>query len=134
MRLLLISSSNVHGYGYLDHPEPEIKRLLGDRKRIAFIPFAMHDHVAYTAKMRERLRAMGFDVVERIEDGEAIFVGGGNTFRLLKTLYERNMIDTVRQRVRSEIPYVGSSAGTVITAPTLKTTNDMPIVWPPTCE
>src|SRR5213592_4206217 len=81
MRLLLISSSVVHNFGYLDHPEPEIRRLLAGLERVAFIPFAAHDHAAYTAKVRERFGRMGFDVVERIEDGEAIFVGGGNTFR-----------------------------------------------------
>ena len=54
MRLLLISSSNVHGYGYLDHPEPEIRRLLDGRKRVAFVPFAAHDHAAYTETVRER--------------------------------------------------------------------------------
>lgn len=131
MKLLLISSSNVHGYGYLDHPEPEIKRILAGRKRVTFIPYAIHDRAAYTSKARERLGAMGFDVVERLEDGEAIFVGGGNTFRLLKTLYEKNLLDPIRARVRSGIPYIGSSAGTNIAAPTIKTTNDMPIVEVP---
>lgn len=134
MRLLLISSSNVHGYGYLDHADPEIKRILAGRKRVAFLPFAGFDRAAYFAKVRDRLAAMGFDAVERLQDGEAIFVGGGNTFRLLKTLYERKMLDAIRERVRSGLPYIGSSAGTVIAAPTMKTTNDMPIVQPPAFE
>lgn len=134
MRLLLISSSNVHGYGYLDHPEPQIRRILDGRKRVTFLPFAAHDHLAYLAKIRERLGRMGFDVVERIEGGEAIFAGGGNTFRLLKTLYDRGLIDAIRDRVRNGLPYIGSSAGTNITAPTIKTTNDMPIVQPPSFE
>ena len=131
MRLLLISSSNVHGYGYLDHPEPQIRRVLEGRKRVTFIPFALQDRAAYFAKVRDRLGAMGFEAVERIEDGEAVFVGGGNTFRLLKTLYEKKLLDVIRERVRSGLPYIGSSAGTNIAAPTIRTTNDMPIVEVP---
>lgn len=131
MHLLLISSSNVHGYGYLDHAEPEIRRILAGCKRVTFIPFAAHDHAAYTARVRVRFAAMGVDIVERLEDGDAIFVGGGNTFRLLKTLYDRNLIGPIRERVRGGVPYIGSSAGTTIAAPTIKTTNDMPIVEVP---
>ncbi len=134
MRLLLISSSNVHGYGYLDHAEPEIKRILDGRKRVTFIPFALKDRAAYVSKVRERLASMGFDVVESLDAGDAIFIGGGNTFRLLKTLYDLNWMDTIRERVRDGIPYIGSSAGTNITAPTIKTTNDMPIVQPPSFD
>lgn len=136
MQLLLISSSNVHGYGYLDHPEPEMRRMLGARKRVAFIPFAAHDHEAYTAKVRERLGRMGYDVVQvrearDLDNAEAIFTGGGNTFRLLKTLYDRDLLDPIRQRVRGGIAYLGSSAGSNIAGPTIRTTNDMPIVEPP---
>jgi dipeptidase E len=134
MQLLLISSSNVHGYGYLDHAESEIRKILAGRSRVTFIPYALKDRTGYVARVRERLALMGFEVVERIDDGEAIFIGGGNTFRLLKTLYEENLIAVIRGRVRSGVPYIGSSAGTNITAPTIKTTNDMPIVQPPSFE
>jgi dipeptidase E len=134
MQLLLISSSAVHGYGYLDHSEPEIKRILGSRKRVAFVPYALKDRVAYTAKVRDRLALMGYDVVEKIGDGDAIFVGGGNTFRLLNALYEEKLVEVIRERVRGGMPYIGSSAGTNITAPTIKTTNDMPIIQPPTFD
>lgn len=139
MKLLLISSSVVHGFGYLDHAEAEIRRLLAGRRRVAFVPFALHDRDAYTAKVRERFALMDFDVVQvrnaaDIESAEAIFVGGGNTFRLLKTLYELELLGVIRDRVRAGMPYMGSSAGTVIAAPTMKTTNDMPIVYPPTFE
>jgi len=133
MRLLLISSSNVHGYGYLDHPEPSMRAFLGDARRVAFVPFAAHDHDAYTAKVRERLARMELEVIsiDDLDRAEAIFVGGGNTFRLLKTLYDRDLLATIRARVRAGLPYLGSSAGTVIAAPTMQTTNDMPIVEPP---
>ena len=136
MRLLLISSSNVYGYGYLDHAEPFLRDFLGERRRIAFVPFAAHDHGAYVAKVRERLARMEIEVngPESIGDADAIFVGGGNTFRLLKTLYERNLLDVIRDHVRNGIPYVGSSAGSAIAAPTIMTTNDMPIVRPPSFD
>ena len=132
MRLLLISSSNVHGYGYLDHAEPTLRAFLDGVRKIAFVPFAGHDHAAYIAKARERLGRMGVEVggPETIDTAEAIFAGGGNTFRLLKTLYDRRLLDTIRGRVRSGVPYIGSSAGSVIAAPTIRTTNDMPIVEP----
>ncbi len=130
MKLLLISSSLVHGYGYLDHPEPTIKRFLQGKRTVAFAPFAAFDHDAYTTKVRNRFKPMGFDIVpiEQLDRAEAIFVGGGNTFRLLKKLYDRKLLDVIRQRARGGLPYIGSSAGSVITAPTIRTTNDMPIV------
>lgn len=138
MRLLLISSSNVYGYGYLDHPEPEIKSFLAGKKSVAFVPFALKDRDAYTEKVRERLQRMGFKVspvkTARDLDADAIFVGGGNTWRLLKTLQEMNMLDEIRRRVRAGTPYVGSSAGSNIAAPTIKTTNDMPILEPKSFE
>jgi len=137
MRLLLISSSNVHGYaGYLDQPEPFIRRHLGDLQRVAFIPFAAHDYDAYTATVRERLGKMGYDVLpfNQLRHAEAVFVGGGNTFRLLKTLYERALLAPLRERVREGLPYVGSSAGSVLSCPAIYTTNDMPIVHPPSFE
>jgi len=140
MRLLLISSSNVHGYGYLDHAEPDIRAFLGEKRRVVFAPFALRDRDAYTAKVRDRLAKMDIDVTqlrgaEDLEGADAIFVGGGNTFRLLKTLYELELIDPIRDRVRSgALDYLGSSAGTNIAAPTIRTTNDMPIVEPPSFD
>ncbi len=140
MRLLLISSTIVHGYGYLEHDQSHIRRLLGDRKRVAAIPFAQGDRDGATARIADAFGSMGYEAVQvreagDIESADAIFTSGGNTFRLLKTLYDRNLLDVIRQRVRNEqIPYIGTSAGTNITAPTIKTTNDMPIVYPPSFE
>jgi dipeptidase E len=138
MRLLLISSSNVHGFGFLDHAEPEIRAV--GAKRVAFAPFALADRDGYTDRMRERLGRMDIEVTQlksaRDLDGvDALFVGGGNTFRLLKTMYELSLLDPIRVRVRSgALQYIGSSAGTVIACPTIRTTNDMPIVQPPSFD
>jgi dipeptidase E len=139
MKALLISSSNVHGYGYLDHPEPEMKKILEGRSRVAFVPFALKDRDGYTAKVAERLGRMGFDVHQvrskaDLANAEAIFVGGGNTFRLLKTLYELDLLDPIRDAVRGGLPYLGSSAGSNVAGPTIRTTNDMPIVEPPSFD
>ena len=139
-RILLISNSTLFGSGYLDHAESEIRDFLGDIKHVLFVPFAINDRDAYATSARERFARMGYDVssvhsasdpVQAIRDTEAIFVGGGNTFRLLKTLYDLNLLDPIRRRVEQGLPYIGSSAGSNIAGPTIKTTNDMPIVQPP---
>jgi len=138
MRLLLISSSNVYGYGFLDHAEAEIRAI--GAKKIAFAPFALADHESYTGRVRDRFAKMDIEVAQlksaRDLDGvDALFVGGGNTFRLLKTMYDLSLLDPIRLRVRSgALAYIGSSAGTNIAAPTIRTTNDMPIVEPPSFD
>lgn len=140
MRLLLISASNVHGYGFLDHPEPEIRRTLEGCRTVAFVPFAAQDVDAYTDQVRERFARMDFAVVQvrgprDLDRADAIFVGGGNTFRLLKSVYEHDLIEPLRRRVRDDgIPYIGSSAGTNLATPSIRTTNDMPILYPPTFD
>jgi len=134
VRLLLNSSSNVHGYGYLDHVEPELRRFLHGARTVAFVPFAAFDHLAYTAKVRARLALMELEVLEfdQLDRADTVFVGGGNTFRLLKKLYQLNYFDRIRERVRAGTPYIGSSAGSMVACPTIRTTNDMPIVECPT--
>jgi dipeptidase E len=134
MRLLLISSTIVHGYGYLDYDEQHVRRLLGDRKRVAFIPYAQFNVDAVTETVRERFGRMGYQITRELDGAEAIFTSGGNTFRLLKALYDRALIEPIRTMVRGGTPYIGTSAGTNITAPTIKTTNDMPIVYPPSFD
>ncbi len=142
-RVLLISNSTLFGGGYLDHAEGEIRDFLRDIKRVLFVPFALYDRDAYASTARERFQKMGYDLssvhsandpVQAITDTEAIFVGGGNSFRLLKTLYDLNLLDPIRQRVVQGVPYIGSSAGSNIAGPTIKTTNDMPIVQPPSFD
>jgi dipeptidase E len=138
-RLLLISNSTLHGSGYLDHAEAELREALGSIKRLLFVPYALHDRDAYAAQARKRFEAMGYalDSVHESEDkknavdsADAIFIGGGNTFRLLHSLYQFDLLLPIRRRVEEGMLYIGSSAGAVVAAPTIKTTNDMPIVEP----
>jgi len=139
MRLLLLSNSTEHGQGYLDHAMPAIRELLAPVRRLVFVPFALRDREAYSARVRARFESEGIEVQglepesseARVLDGaEAVFVGGGNTFRLLDTLQRTGLLDGLRRRARAGAPYLGASAGTNIAAPTIKTTNDMPIVQP----
>jgi dipeptidase E len=138
--VLLLSNSIQYGKGYLDHAEAEIRSFFGNVRRVLFVPYAMFDHEAYANKTRNRLAAMGYDAQSAhaaldarraVEHAEGVFIGGGNTFRLLKTLYDEDLLETIRRRVEEGMPYLGSSAGSVVACPTLKTTNDMPIVQPP---
>src|SRR5918999_526588 len=138
-RLLLISNSINHGQGYLDHVISEIDAFLGPIRRLVFVPFALKDREAYGAKAADRLKAIGVEVrtltadeagTRLAREAEAVFTGGGNTFRLLKTLQESGLLSILRERTLAGIPYIGSSAGTNIAAPTIRTTNDMPIVQP----
>ena len=142
-RLLLISNSTHYGSGYLDHAEVEIRNLLGAVGRVLFVPFALYDCDAYGAMARKRFEAMGYglksiheaaDARQAVDETEAIFVGGGNTFRLLKALYDFNLLTPIRRRVEEGMPYIGSSAGSIVAGPTLKTTKDMPIVQPPSFD
>lgn len=139
MQLLLISSSVVHGYGYLDHAESEIQRFLAGCRNVALVPFAQHDHYGQTARVRERLGSMGFGVTQvrerrDVEGAEAIFITGGNTFRLLEALYARDLVDAIRTEVKNGARYMGSSAGTNVATVSIRTTNDMPIVYPRTFD
>ena len=138
-RILLISNSTVYGRGYLDHVEQQIKSFLGNTTKILFFPFALHDRDTYAAKAKARLAVMGYsveavhavsDAREAIEQTDAIFIGGGNTFRLLKALQDLDLLEPIRRRVSGGAPYIGSSAGSNVAGPTIKTTKDMPIVQP----
>lgn len=139
-RLLLLSTSKLYGSEYLDHAEAEIRDFLGTIGSVLFVPFAIANRDGYAAKTRERFAAMGYgldslhqasDKRQAVIDAEAIFIGGGNTFRLLKSLYEFELLSLIQARVENGTPYIGSSAGSNVAAPTIRTTNDMPIVEPP---
>lgn len=139
-RILLISNSTLYGSGYLDHAESEIRDFLGDLKRVLFVPFALFDRDAYARQARDRFAAMGYelssihtatDMKQAIAETEAVFIGGGNTFRLIKALYDNDVLIPIRERVLAGMPYIGSSAGSNVAGVTMKTTKDMPIVQPP---
>ena len=139
-RLLLISNSTLHGSGYLDHAESEIRNFLGERKHVLFVPFALFDRDKYAATAQARFQRMGYELtsihaaanpLQAVKEMGAMFIGGGNTFRLLNALYEFDLLDVIRERVAAGMPYIGSSAGSNLACPTIKTTNDMPIVQPP---
>src|SRR5437763_16293014 len=100
-RVLLISNSTLHGSGYLDHAEREIRDFLGAVKRVLFVPFALYDRDAYAALAQARFKAMGYDLAsihqapdarQAAHEAEAIFIGGGNTFRLLKAHYDFHLL------------------------------------------
>jgi len=135
----LISNSTVHGRSYLDHVEQEIKTFLGPAETVLFFPFALYDRDDYASKAKARFVAIGYSLEsahatnnpkKAIEQTDAIFIGGGNTFRLLKALQDLELLEPIRRKVKSGAPYIGSSAGSNVAGPTIKTTKDMPIVQP----
>jgi dipeptidase E len=146
IRALLISNSTMHGGGYLAHCAEQIRSFLGKPTATAgkattvlFVPFALHDHDGYAAKARDAFAALGYplqsvhaaaDPMAALRDAGAVFIGGGNTFRLLKALQDRGLLAAIRARAFGGMPYIGSSAGTNVATPTIRTTNDMPIVEP----
>jgi dipeptidase E len=142
MRLLLISNSTNPGEPYLDYPKYTISEFLGNRHvKALFIPYAAvtFSYDDYEKKVQERFREVGHDVisihhyndpVKAVNNSSAIVVGGGNTWKLLKLLRENRLIGAVRKKVISGIPYIGWSAGSNVACPTIRTTNDMPILQP----
>jgi dipeptidase E len=139
LRLMLLSNSTNFGGGYLDHAMDEIRAFLDGAGELLFVPFALKDREGYAARAAARflregiaVRALTDDEAGRraLEAAPAVFVGGGNTFRLLKTLQDSALLEPLAARARAGLPYLGASAGTNIAAPTIRTTNDMPIVQP----
>lgn len=142
MKLLLISNSTMAGEQYLDYPKYEIKKVLGEKPVTAiFIPYAAvtFSYDEYCDKVEERFAEVGHhimgihtqnDPVKAIEEADAIVVGGGNTWQLVRKLHEKKLMNPLREKVYEGIPYIGWSAGSNVACPTLRTTNDMPIVDP----
>jgi dipeptidase E len=142
MRLLLISNSTNPGEDYLDYPKYNIRKFLGEKPMNAiFIPYAAvtFSFEEYEKKVNDRFAEIGHHVtsihrfinpVEAIENSDAIVVGGGNTWQLVKMLQEKRLLKVIRKKVKQGTPYIGWSAGSNIACPSLKTTNDMPIVEP----
>jgi dipeptidase E len=142
-KIIMASTSTVHGSGYLAYILDELKIFFKDIKTILFIPYARPggiSHDAYTENVQEAFNKINKTVtgihtfenpVLAIEKAEAIFVGGGNTFVLLNQLYKQKLINPLKDAVSNGTPYLGTSAGSNICGLTIKNTNDMPIVYPP---
>ncbi|HDJ33512.1 MAG TPA: dipeptidase PepE [Bacteroidetes bacterium] len=142
MKLLLISNSTNAGEPYLHHPKKKIREFLGDKPvKALFIPYAAvtFSFDAYEEKVRERFREIGHDIesihryrdpVQAVKSATAIVIGGGNTWQLIKMMQDQGLLDPIRSRVLEGIPYIGWSAGSNVACPTIKTTNDMPIIQP----
>ena len=142
MRLLLISNSTNAGEAYLDYPKFNIRDFLGNKPiKCLFIPYAgvTVKWDDYEAKVKSRFNEIGHDIVsihhfadpiKAVEEADAIVVGGGNTWNLLRHIHLNKLIEPVRKKVMSGTPYIGWSAGSNMACPTIKTTNDMPIIDP----
>jgi len=142
MKLLLISNSTNAGEDYLNYPKEEIRKFLGDKKiNCLFFPFAAvtFSYDEYEAKVKARFNEIGHEIhsvhrekdpVNAVKEAECIVVGGGNTFHLLKMIRDLGLIEAVREKVLNGTPYIGWSAGSNMACPTIRTTNDMPIVEP----
>jgi dipeptidase E len=145
--LLLVSNSTLHGSGYLDHCEKQLKELLGNKvKEIVFVPYARPGgltHDEYTQKAGERFVEMGYklkgihefpEAAEAIQQADAVFIGGGNSFKLIEQMHLNGIIEPLSNRINEGMPYIGTSAGSNVACPTIMTTNDMPICSPPSFE
>ena len=145
-RILLLSTSTVHGSGFLEYCRPTIAHHFRDSVSVLFVPFASPGglpHAEYTELVSRALRPSGLDVhsihtasdpVRAVHEADALFIGGGNTFLLLRDLYAHQLLEPIRQRVLEGMPYMGSSAGSNVAGLTIGTTNDMPIVHAPAFE
>lgn len=142
MRLLLISNSTNPGEAYLDYPKHEIKQFLGNQPLTAlFIPYAAvtFSFDLYEQKVAERFGELGFQVksihhfsdpVQAVKDAQVIVVGGGNTWQLVRMMHDNQLMEPIREKVLGGTPFIGWSAGSNVACPTLRTTNDMPIIDP----
>lgn len=141
-RLLLLSSSRTHGTEFLEHCRDWIAGHFQGVRKLAFVPYAgiMLDWDTYTSRVSDALQPLGIEVTgvhqgasprDVLQDAEAVAVGGGNTFQLLRELYRNELLDAIIARVRRGMPYMGWSAGSNVACPTIRTTNDMPVVEPP---
>ncbi len=143
MRLLLLSNSTMPGEPFFQWPKPYVQVFLQGARRVAFVPFAAPEEQqdAYVDKVRPVFEEMGLelrslhtekDPGKSLGECDAVAVGGGNSFLLLRQLYRSGLLKAIPERVKNGMPYLGWSAGSNVACPTIMTTNDMPIVEPPT--
>ena len=142
-KVIIASTSTVFGGTYLDYLLPVLKEHFKGISNLVFIPFARPGgitHDEYTEKVKPFFKQLNIEVkgihqfenpIEAIQNAEAIFTGGGNTFVLVDMLYKYNLLDAIQKAVENGTPYLGTSAGSNICGLTMNTTNDMPIVYPP---
>jgi dipeptidase E len=145
-KIIIASTSTLHGGSYLEYLLPTLKTHFAGCNNLLFIPYARPggiSHDDYTQKVADTFATIGINVkgvhefdnpVEAVQNAEAIFTGGGNTFLLVTQLYETGVMDAIRKVVNSGTPYLGSSAGSNICGMTMQTTNDMPIIYPPSFD
>ncbi|KAL1124379.1 hypothetical protein AAG570_001008 [Ranatra chinensis] len=141
--LLLLSNSTMHGTEYLQYAAENVKSFLKkfSVEKVLFIPYALTDYDKYEHKVKQAFSKFGFDLksihryespIDAISEAQAIYCGGGNTFCLLKALYDFKILKPIRDRVLLDgVPYIGASAGSNVATKSINTTNDMPIVYPP---
>jgi dipeptidase E len=145
-QLLLASTSTMPGERFLAYLSDEFPPLFGRAKTITFIPYARPSGMSwdsYTRHARQTLAPMGYNVrgihqwddpLIALQESEAFFTGGGNTFALVNSLHEYGLMEALAHRLAAGIPYLGCSAGTNIAGQNMQTTNDMPVVYPPSFE
>ncbi len=144
--ICLASTSTVHGKPYLSYLHDEMKILFDGIDEVVFVPYAQPGGISYdgyTAKAQEGFEALGITVkgvhtfdnpFDALKNAKGIFVGGGNTFLLVKTIYENNLMECMHDVVSAGTPYLGTSAGSNIAGVNMRNTNDMPIVYPPSFD
>ena len=142
MKALLISNSTNPGEPYLDYPKLNIKDFLGSKSvKALFVPYAAvtFSYDEYEKKVNDKFKEIGHSIVgihrfddprKAMEEAEVIVVGGGNTWKLVRLLHDNGLMDIINKKVTSGTPYIGWSAGSNVACPTLRTTNDMPIIDP----
>ena len=145
-KLLLASTSTVHGKPYLSYLFDDLKSFFKGIDEIVFIPYARpggKTHDEYTAVARKAFEQLGISIkglhefdnpIKAIEEAKGFFTGGGNSFVLLNDLYKIDAIPALRNAILKGVPYFGTSAGSNIAGPSIKNTNDMPIVYPPSFD
>ena len=144
INLFLLSNSSQQGMSYLEHAMDALQAFLDGQRTIHFVPYALANHEGYTSAIQQALAPSGITIKgvhtfasprQAIEEARVLYVGGGNSFRLLKILQQYDLLDIVGRRVMNgELRYMGSSAGSNMACPSLRTTNDMPIVQPRSFE
>ena len=145
-KLIIASTSTLHGGAYMEYILPTLAVHFKDCSSLLFIPYARPggiSHDDYTKKVAETFASINITVkgihefdnpVTAVENAEAIFTGGGNTFLLVTQLYKTGVMAAVQKAVNNGTPYLGSSAGSNICGMTMQTTNDMPIIYPPSFD